>query len=61
MVLAETVTPNLAGSTWIRFCPDRKFSVAMRMGCQDPEPTILVAQSWPGMSSLQNQQLLTET
>ncbi len=29
-------------------------------GCEDPEPTILVLQSWPGMPSLQNQKLLAE-
>ncbi len=29
-VRAETLNPNLASSAWIRFCPHRKFSVAMR-------------------------------
>lgn len=29
-VRTETLNPNFANSAWIRFCPHRKFSVAMR-------------------------------
>ena len=43
-------------------CHDHKRFSPVRAppGCQDPEPTILVLQSWPRMPSLQNQNLLTE-
>ena len=43
----------------VRRCLRVSFAI-IGMCSEDPEPTILVLQSWPGMPSLQNQKLLAE-